>query len=357
MLFPGSNSNNDNENGQNAAFDWMSNIGNNNEDDSGNNPLSDLLGGLGDNIADLIDGVRGEDDSDNSGAGFSGSGLGEWFDNLNITEGDWLPPCPPGEFFDRVNITKEEFPCDPDFEFPDDISSNFTDTLPCPPQDFLDHLNITLEDLPPCNPDLEFPSFDGNFTDKIPCPTDEFLERFNLTVEDLPCNPDLERPSFPDWDGNYSFPCPSDEVLDRLGNIFNVSDFPCDPNATRPQHPGGSFTGGRPEIECEEAIACGRAFGKTGIVVCAQSLFGGDTKRSTCIDPARASDDATCGLCAGDAAIVECGCECDAPFSDEMGVLVVSQSGFGNERCVTKEDAVSKQLNGRYACVTECPTP
>lgn len=42
---------------------------------------------------------------------------------------------------------------------------------------------------------------------------------------------------------------------------------------------------------------------------------------------------------------------CHSEFSGEASVLVVgAQSRFGNERCVTKDDAVSKQLNGRYRC-------
>jgi len=350
--------------------------------------LGDLLGGgdgddnsnfadLPGNLGEFFGGGGGDGDDNNSVPGLPGN-LGEFFggpgddnegnflENLNITGGDWLPPCPPEELLDLLNITVDDMPCDPEFEFdlPDNILGNFTeDNIPCPPQELLERCNITLEDLT-CNADIEFPfnftemigNFNftettiGNFTDKIPCPPQEFLDRFNLTEGDLPCNPDAK---FPDFDvpgfGDISLPCPSQEVLDRLGDHFNITEFPCDPNATRPIF--GDFRPNRTStpLDCEEPVTCGLPFDKTGVIVCREMRFT-DSTRSVCVDPARARGTDKCGVCEGDSIPEPCSCEC------ERGVLMTS-SRFGVERCVSAEDSVSKQLNGRYICDVTCPSP
>lgn len=151
--------------------------------------------------------------------------------------------------------------------------------------------------------------------------------------------------------------------LGHLGKHFNITNFPCDLNTTRPKRPElsrnsiigrpGGFLNNRTEIKCEEPITCGRAFNMMGIVDCYQTRFG--NKHSACLDPAYASEDNECGFCEDEDNIEKCPFEFNLPFSEEKGVMIAN-TRFGFDRCATKADAVTRQLNGRYTCVEECPT-
>lgn len=128
--------NNDNDRSASEGFDLEGLIpSHGNVDDAVDGRADDAIKDLGNSMNHFINGDHPQIDH-NDGSKRSGTldDPDELLETFNSTEGDWLVRCPSQEFLNRLNLTVPDFQCDLNFEFPDKILLNFTDSIPCPPK-------------------------------------------------------------------------------------------------------------------------------------------------------------------------------------------------------------------------------